>query len=77
MTNCDRVWAQVTSSLGSLRSIFSQNQEIREGLNKFILHLISPILEKVGWKAQADEGLLEGQLRALVISLAGSVGHQG
>ena len=76
MTNFPRVWAQLSSTLGSLRSVFAQKKEVQDGLSAFVLYLITPILEKVGWEVKPEEGPLEGQLRALIISLAGSVGHQ-
>ena len=64
------------SALGTLRSVFAKDEKIAQGLSAFILKLIAPTLEKVGWTAKPDEGLLDEQLRALILSTAGSVGHE-
>ena len=47
-----------------------------QGLKTFTLELISPMTEKIGWEYPEDENYLLGQLRALLISAAGSAGHQ-
>ena len=58
-----------------MRSIFSTNERISTALKKFVLQLISPAIEAIGWDFKPDEDYLTGQLRALLISTAGSVEH--
>ncbi len=71
-----RVWAQMGSSLAHIRSIFADNETIAAGLKKFSLRLVAPATEKIGWEFAPDENFLTGQLRALLISIAGTAGHQ-
>ncbi|KAI9831218.1 MAG: hypothetical protein M1819_005146 [Sarea resinae] len=71
------VWSRLISSLTNLRSIFSDDQEIHAAIKKFVLKLVTPATEQIGWEYAANEDLLTGQLRALLISAAGAVGHQG
>lgn len=70
------VWSQALGSLGTVKSVFSENEEISEGLKKFALKLITPAVEKIGWDASPDEDYLTGQLRALLILSAGLNGHE-
>lgn len=70
------VWSQITASLAKIRSIFAENEEISTGLKKFTLKLVAAVTEKVGWNFGSDEDFLTGQLRALLVSTAGNVGHQ-
>lgn len=71
------VWSQVLKSLGNVRSIFAENDQVATGLKKFVFELVSPAADKIGWEFAADEDLLTGQLRSLLISSAGGAGHQG
>lgn len=71
------VWQQILSSLDTVRSNFSEVPSIVEALKAFTLKLISPIVEKIGWEYAPGEDYLTGQLRGLLISQAGTVGHEG
>jgi hypothetical protein len=71
----ERVWSQVLNSLGAVRSVFATNPLISVGLEKFILQLVTPAVEKIGWKFDPEEGLRTGQLRSLLIGSAGGAGH--
>jgi aminopeptidase N len=71
------VWQQIISSLATVKSIFAEDQVIADGLKAFTLKLISPAVEKIGWEFADGEDYLTGQLRALLISTAGSNGHEG
>ncbi|RPA99973.1 hypothetical protein L873DRAFT_1835141 [Choiromyces venosus 120613-1] len=72
------VWAELNEQLGKLRSVFSESsQEIKDGLKKFTLDLVTPAAEKIGWEYARDEDFLTGRLRALLISAAGGSGHKG
>jgi aminopeptidase N len=71
------VWAEIVEQLGKLRSICAESsEEIRDGLNKFTLELVSQTVDRLGWEFGPDEDFLTGRLRALAISTAGSVGHK-
>jgi aminopeptidase N len=41
-------WSQVLGSLGTVKSVFSGDEAISEGLRKFTLELITPAVEKIG-----------------------------
>ncbi|KAF8246649.1 hypothetical protein K440DRAFT_655076 [Wilcoxina mikolae CBS 423.85] len=72
------VWAGITEQLGKLRSLFAESSpEIKDGIKKFTLDLVSPTVERIGWEFQPGEDFLTGRLRALLISTAGTVGHKG
>lgn len=70
------VWSQIASSLANIQSVFATSAVISEGLKSFILKLVGPVTGKVGWEPSSKEGFLEGQLRALLIGVAGGAGHQ-
>lgn len=70
------VWSQVISSLANVRSIFADNETIAKGLQKFQLRLLTPAAEKIGWDFGPNEDFLRIQLRALLLSSAGGVGHK-
>lgn len=70
------VWSEVLSSLGNIRSIFSDDEQVSNGLREFTLRLVSKATDKIGWEFGPHEDYLTGQLRALLISTAGMTGHQ-
>jgi hypothetical protein len=78
VTDCrfHSVWSQVSSSLSNLRSVFSQNEQVADGLKKFTRSLAAPAAERIGWEFQANEDYLVIQLRKLLISMAGNAGHE-
>ena len=71
-----RVWTQIASSLANLRSVFSQNETLSTGLKKFTRELVGPTVKKLGWEFEPDESYLTGQLRRLLISVAGGAGDE-
>lgn len=66
----------MSSSLSNLRSVFSQNEQVADGLKKFTRSLAAPAAERIGWEFQANEDYLIIQLRKLLISMAGNAGHE-
>lgn len=70
------VWSQVLSSLGTVKSVFSEDSVISEALKRFTLKLISPAVEKIGFESSGNEDFLTIQLRALLILTAGLNGHE-
>jgi hypothetical protein len=77
LTSGHRVWSQLSSSLGNLRSIFAGDGPVAAGLKKFVLTLVTPAAEEIGWEFKESEDYLTGQLRRLLISMAGHAGHTG
>ncbi len=76
VTKLGSVWSQITNSLTNIRSIFAENGIISVGLKKFTLNLVSAATDKIGWDFRPDEDFLTGQLRALLITVAGDAGHE-
>lgn len=70
------VWSGLLAKLGKIRSTFSEDVSAAEGLRKFVLRLVGPATEKVGWEFAPNEDYLTGQLRALLISTAGLAGDE-
>ncbi|KAJ9288246.1 hypothetical protein DTO280E4_6045 [Paecilomyces variotii] len=70
------VWQQLSTSLANMRSVFSGDKETAAALKRFTLKLVSPTAEKLGWEFKPDEDYLTGQLRKLVLSSAGTAGHE-
>lgn len=68
-------WSSVMTALSRVRSVFSDDRT-SDGLTTFTLELITPAVERIGWKFNPEEDLLQGQLRALLIESAGLAGHQ-
>jgi len=65
------------SQLGTIRSVFSNaDQEVKDGLKKFTLDLVSPAAEKIGWEFPKGEDYLKSQLRGLLIGAAAGAGHK-
>jgi hypothetical protein len=70
------VWSQILSSLGTVKSVFSENTEISNALKKFTIKLITPAVEKIGWETLPDDDFLTTQTRSLLIITAGLNGHE-
>lgn len=70
------VWSQILSSLGTVKSVFSEDTEIANALKAFTLKLIGPAVAKIGWEFPENENYLTGQLRALLLSSAGNNGDK-
>jgi hypothetical protein len=45
-------------------------------LKNFTLKLTASAVEKIGWKFPDGEDYLTGQLRSLLITVAGGAGHE-
>ncbi|KAJ5874451.1 Small GTPase superfamily [Penicillium soppii] len=71
------VWSQVSASLANLKSVFSQNEKVADGLKNFTLKLATPAAERIGWEFQPNEDYLVVQLRKLLIAMTCKAGHEG
>ncbi|RYO95948.1 hypothetical protein DL765_011686 [Monosporascus sp. GIB2] len=69
------VWAQVLDSFGLVKSVFSDDEVIKSGLEKFALKLIGDAVEKVGWDFPENEDYLTGLLRKRLLLNAVANGH--
>ncbi|KAK0248640.1 hypothetical protein LTS09_016199 [Friedmanniomyces endolithicus] len=70
------VWSEVLSSLAKIRSTFSSDAQVSEGLRSFTLKLVTAATDKVGWSFGPHDDYLTGQMRALLIATAGLMGHE-
>ncbi|KAF4628180.1 hypothetical protein G7Y89_g9972 [Cudoniella acicularis] len=70
------VWSQILGSLGTVKSVFSENAAVSNGLKKFTLKLVTPAVEKIGWESSSSDDFLTSQLRSLLILTAGLNGHE-
>lgn len=70
------VWSEVLTSLGKIRRIFSSDAEVSQALREYTLRLVTPAADKIGWTFAPSDDYLTGQLRALLLSTAGLVGHE-
>ena len=71
------VWSQVVDSIALVKGTFSEDDKIRDGLDKFVVKLIDAKVKEVGWEFPEGEDYLAGILRSTIIGSAISSGHQG
>ncbi|GKT44414.1 alanine/arginine aminopeptidase [Colletotrichum spaethianum] len=71
------VWSQVLDSIALVKSIFSDDETIKKGLEAFTLKLINDVVAKMGWDFPEGESYLDGLLRKRVLVTAGVNGHAG
>ncbi|KAI0192671.1 peptidase family M1 [Xylaria flabelliformis] len=57
------VWCAVLDSLNGLKSIFGQDDDLKQGLENFSLKLVDNAVEKIGWEFSENEDYLTGLLR--------------
>ncbi|KAI3327730.1 peptidase family M1 [Xylariaceae sp. AK1471] len=69
------VWSQVLDSLSTLKSIFGQDETIKQGLENFSLKLVGNAVEKIGWEFHEGEDYLTGLLRKRLLLHAAANGH--
>jgi len=70
------VWSEVLSSLAKIRSTFSSDAQVSQGLTNFTLKLVTSATDKIGWSFGPHDDYLTGQLRALLLQTAGLMGHE-
>ncbi|OKL57372.1 hypothetical protein UA08_07691 [Talaromyces atroroseus] len=71
------VWSQISTSLANLQTVFAGNETVATALKSFKLKLVTPAVETIGWEFPPGEDYLTGQLRKLLIAMAGNAGHEG
>lgn len=70
------VWSEVITTLSKIRSTFASDAQVSEGLRAFTLKLASAATDKIGWEFAQNDDFLTGQLRALLLQVAGLAGHE-
>lgn len=71
------VWSSVLGAIGTVKSVFSEDEDLAKALKKFTLKLIGEAVEKVGWEFSPSDDFLTTQLRSLLIITAGLNDHPG
>lgn len=71
------VWSRILGSLGTVKSVFSEDEAISNALKRFILKLITPAVDSIGWESSQGEDFLTSQLRPALLISAGMNGHAG
>ncbi|KEY70322.1 hypothetical protein S7711_06798 [Stachybotrys chartarum IBT 7711] len=64
------VWSQILDSIGSVKSVFAEDETIKKGLENFTIKLISEKVKEVGWDFPEGEDYLTGILRKQLIGTA-------
>ena len=59
-----------------MRSVFADNEPVATALKNFTFKLATPAADKIGWEFKESEDFLTGQLRKLLLSMAGNAGHK-
>lgn len=70
------MWTKILGPSGTIKSVFSDDDAVTDGMKSFLLKLVTPAVEKIGWEQPANEDFLRSQLRPLLILSAGSNGHK-
>ncbi|KAK4185428.1 putative aminopeptidase [Podospora australis] len=71
-----RVLSQALDSINTLKSIFGDDEQVKDGLAKFTLELIDKALKQVGWEAKDGEDYNTGLLRKRLLLSAVASGHE-
>ncbi|OAQ69696.1 aminopeptidase 2 [Pochonia chlamydosporia 170] len=69
------VWTQVLDSIGSVKSVFGEDEDIKKGLENFVVKLLSDKVTEIGWDGAEDEEYLTTMLRKRIILAAVANGH--
>ncbi|QQK47992.1 Aminopeptidase [Penicillium digitatum] len=69
------VWTQILDSLSRVKAIFSDDEEIKRGLESYVLRLIDKRVNEIGWEFVEGEDYLIGILRRELINIAAASGH--
>lgn len=67
------VWEIIASSIGSIRSGLSANDEddtLRDNMKPYIRSFVASELKRLGWEPKADESHLDSLLRPTILGLA-------
>lgn len=69
------VWSQVLDSVALVKSVFGEDEQIKKGLDKFVVKLLDQKVKKIGWDFAEGEDYLTGILRKTLIGSAVASEH--
>ena len=69
------VWVEIANGLGQIKQMLAKTAA-KNDLNKLIVKLFSPLVEKLGWNTKKGEPHTDILLRSLAISRAGRAGNE-
>ncbi|KAL5005760.1 hypothetical protein ScPMuIL_016918 [Solemya velum] len=69
------VWSDLFANLSNI-AVLLQYTEYYDHYKSFIVDLISPVAERLGWEVKENEGPLMGMLRDLVLGKLGRYNHK-
>jgi len=70
------VWDTIITGLGSIRHILETEQDVLEKFNEFVIELMVPTFERLGWVEQEDDEYEVKLLRPLIIHTLGKAEYQ-
>ncbi|KAJ4288837.1 hypothetical protein N0V88_007166 [Collariella sp. IMI 366227] len=71
-----RVISQALDAIGTLKSVFGDDEQVKKGLEKFTLELIDKALKHVGWEGKGGEDFNTGLLRKRLLLTAVANSHK-
>lgn len=71
-----RVLSQALDSIGTLKSLFGDDEQVKKGLEKFTLELIDKALKQLGWEAKNGEDFNTSLLRKRLLLTAVANSHE-
>ncbi|KAL2157238.1 hypothetical protein VTH06DRAFT_6278 [Thermothelomyces fergusii] len=71
-----RVLSQALDSLGTLKSVFGDDEQIKKGLEKLTLELIEKALKQLGWEGPKNEDFNTSLLRKRLLLAAVANAHE-
>jgi len=69
------VWSQILDTVASVKSVFGEDEQIKKGLDKFVVKLIDQKVKEIGWDFPEGEDYLKGILRKTLIGSAVASDH--
>jgi len=71
-----QVWADISGSLASLNNYYRGDKARQAAFQKFAIARLSPVFEKLGWEARANEGDPNTILRGMLIGTLSELGDE-
>lgn len=71
-----RVLSQALDAINTLKSIFAEDEQVKNGLQKFTLELIAKALKEVGWEPKESDDFNTGLLRKRLLITAVANGDE-
>lgn len=71
-----QIWADIAGSFGSLDAYYRGDKARQAAFRKFAIARLSPVFERIGWEARANEGDPTTILRMQLIGTLGDLGDE-